>query len=210
MNRKRLIPISSNPTSRALIALSCLITICVKNSQADTPVKQGFQSFKMLQTRNIFDPQRQPLSQPTPHQRTSTPRPDTAALTGTMVTADKKLAFFSGSRADYNKVLGEKGQIAQGTITHITETDVEIERDGKRVVVSIGQSLPLKDEAIVTDGSVKPEAASQFESASAASNSGSTTASSSSSPTTDSSSNSSAASDVLKRMMQRRQQEMSK
>src|SRR5215207_2268171 len=60
---------------------------------------QGFGAFKLLRTRNVFDPERRATrtdsgSRP----QTLTSRPDYLTLTGTMVSEGKTLAFFTGSR----------------------------------------------------------------------------------------------------------------
>lgn len=99
----------------------------------------------MVSTRNIFDPDRQPI-RPASERRPQAPPPtrnDSASLTGIMVTAEKTLAFFSGTRPDLNKVLPVQGTIAGATVTRIAPNEVEIEREGKKTVLAIGQPLPL-------------------------------------------------------------------
>src|ERR1700683_5600778 len=70
--------------------------------------KQGFDAYHILVARNIFDPNRvaisasagtQPRPVEQPHKAT-----DYVTLTGVMVNDGKALAFFSGSRPDYDKV----------------------------------------------------------------------------------------------------------
>ena len=128
-----------------LFAVICLATLAATGWTApQSPSgKQGFEAFKMLRTRNIFDPERQPGAA-TPSQVSAAPSAgDYAALTGTMITAEKALAFFSGSRPDFNAVLSTGGKIAGTKITNITTDSVEVERGGKRVVIAIGQTVPL-------------------------------------------------------------------
>jgi hypothetical protein len=161
---------------------------------------QGFDAFRMVRTRNIFDPDRRPIVQAStaPREVRSAPptRSDYVALTGTMVTADKALAFFSGSRSEYNKVLSADQSIADVKITKITSDSIDVERAGKKITVAVGQTVPL-------DGSA-PTAAPIAAPANAAPTSSSGTETAPSSPGAPPAD----ASDVLKRMMEKRQQEL--
>ena len=131
------------PAAACLLALSAVL-------QAARPVssqKQGFENYALLRTRNIFDPDRQPgASNTSVASQTPQPTPsvsDYAALTGTLITAEKALAFFSGSRPEFNAVLAAQGSIAGAIVTRITPDSVEVLRDGKRTVVFVGQTVPL-------------------------------------------------------------------
>jgi hypothetical protein len=106
--------------------------------------QQNFESFKLVRTRNIFDPDRRPP----PSQNTSAAavpivQSDYVALTGTLLTPDKALAFFSGSRADFDQVLPVKSKIAGVTITKITADNITIDRAGKTATVPVGWTVPL-------------------------------------------------------------------
>lgn len=134
------------PLKCRLLACAGALVVTTSTAFTQTSAKQGFETFRMVQSRNIFDPNRQPI-RPASSIRRQPPAPvtrnDYASLTGTMVTPEKSLAFFSGTRAEYNKVLPVKGAIAGATITRIEPTQVEVERDGKRIMLAVGQSLPL-------------------------------------------------------------------
>lgn len=102
----------------------------------------------MVRTRNVFDPDRRSLSAAAASPAATAVKPsDYVALTGTLLNAGKALAFFSGSRADFNKVLGVRDKIADATITAITAGGVEVDRAGKKVTVSVGQTVPLDNSA---------------------------------------------------------------
>ena len=64
-----------------------------------------------------------------------------------MITKDKALAFFSGSRADFNKVLPVHDKIAGLTITRITPDNITLDQAGKPVTVTVGWSVPLNGAA---------------------------------------------------------------
>ena len=133
-----------------LLVIVCAPLRCVSLAQAPArPSPRSFAAFPTVQTRNIFDPQRYPNSMATERPRTSAARyvppraSDFVALTGVMVTGDKALAFFGGSRPDYDKVLGINEDIAGAKLTKVTATNIEVERDGKTIVVAVGQTVPF-------------------------------------------------------------------
>ena len=99
--------------------------------------RSGYDAFRLFHTRNVFDPDRRPprvaSSAATPPPATPPPaRTDFVALTGTMLDANRSLAFFSGSRAEYNKVLSLRDRIAGAEITEITPASIEIDRAGQK------------------------------------------------------------------------------
>jgi hypothetical protein len=111
---------------------------------------QGFDAFKMVRTRNIFDPDRRPPpSENGASAASAAPiaQSDYVALTGTLITGDKALAFFSGSRGDFDKVLPVKEKIAGVTITKISPNGITIDRAGKTSTIAVGWTLPLNGAA---------------------------------------------------------------
>jgi hypothetical protein len=170
------------------------------------PVK-GYEAFRLVRTRNIFDPNRRGArteSAPPPV-TTSARRANFINLTGTMVTAGKSLAFFSGSRPEYSKVVGENGKVADFTIKSITPSQVEVELGGKLTLVMVGSSVPLQGsvamnaEALLPAPGTEPAAVGVT---GAAPGSASTSA--------PAAGPAGSADDVLRRMMERRQKETSR
>ena len=107
-----------------------------------------YDDFRLLHTRNVFDPDRRPLHPAgTTAASTALGHADYLALTGTLLDGDKTYAFFSGSRSDFNKVLSVRDKIANATITEITPLNIVIDRGGKRVNVAVGQTVPLDDKS---------------------------------------------------------------
>jgi hypothetical protein len=111
--------------------------------------QQNFESFKLVRSRNIFDPDRRPPPSQNGAAASAVPivQSDYVALTGTLLTSDKALAFFSGSRADFNQVLPVKSKIAGVTITKITVDNITIDRAGKTATVPVGWTVPLNGSA---------------------------------------------------------------
>ena len=161
--------------------------------------KLSFDSYRTLQTRNMFDSERQPgvVAAATPQPAVGAPvtQADYVALTGVLITSEKTLAFFSGSRPDYNKVLAVKGKIAGALISKIAESSIEVTRAGKHVTVAVGQTVPL-------DANSVPAPAPATMAATASPSLTGTSLNSSTNPT------SSDREALLRRMMERRQREL--
>src|SRR4051812_39914350 len=80
------------------------------SAQKPAPAIKGYNTFPTIRTRNVFDPERRPIlanrDQPTQDRRGSgRTRANFINITGTMVSGNTSLAFFSGSRPEYSKVL---------------------------------------------------------------------------------------------------------
>ena len=158
----------------------------------------GFEAFRLMRTKNMFDPNRRPVRSETGSARNTAPvrenKSSTLSLTGTMVTEGKTLAFFSGTRADYSKVLAVGGTIADCKITAIKATEVEMERGGKPGVLAIGHQLQIEgapSDLPAAEPDPDPAAPAPAPGAAAPA------------PSNDKS-------DVLRRMMERREKEMTK
>ena len=205
-----------------LAAAAVLLVAAETGAQAVEKVA-GYDTFRLVRTRNMFDPNRKPVRVETPTtQRPSTPvrqnRSSSLSLTGTMVTDGKVLAFFTGTRADYSKVVSIGDTIADGKITAIRPAEVELERAGKATVLAVGNQLQI--EGLASDTPVEetpaPVPATAASPAApaipdpaggptipAAPTPGTTPPASAPATNTDKS-------DVLRRMMERRAKEMSK
>jgi len=188
--------------SKTLPATAVLLVLtanAVFSSPKNAPAKRGYDGYALVRTRNIFDPERQPgVATPEASQKQD-PQPsrsDFAALTGTMITPEKTLAFFSGSRSDYCKVIAVNGTIAGAVLVKINSSNIEVEREGKRIVIAVGQTVPL-------DATSAPSAAPSA--ALSSTPPSSSTAASSASPSSATGSDREA---LLRRMMEKRQQEL--
>jgi len=163
-------------------------------ADAGMPEKKiSYDSFRLVRTRNIFDPDRRamvPASvvQAAPPSPPITPA-DFVALNGVLMTSDRTLAFFSGSRPEYSKVLPVQGSIAGATLLKITPDSIVVDRNGKQITVAVGQTIPL-------DGSAPAAAPVPVDSTPA-----SPQTSSSAAPPGN-------ASETMRRMMERRQKEL--
>ena len=147
----------NKPPAILFLAASILLALPLVHAEPAKPapspaasvpsLRQTYDSFRLVHTRNVFDPDRRPVRPATNTPNLSpTTRADYAALTGTMLSADKSYAFFSGSRPEFNKVLVVREKIANATIAGITALNIEIERDGKRTTVAVGQTVPFDNQ----------------------------------------------------------------
>ena len=179
-----------------LTTLLALLAIQELARSAD-PLR-GYDAFRFVRTRNIFDPNRQSMRPDAPRSE-SRPQSNYLALTGTMVTEGKALAFFSGTGADSSKVAGIGETVGSYKIKTIAPQQVELEKDGQAVTLPIGRQLTLEGTVTVrvsNDPSPPPQ--------------DSAPGSAPASTTPEASPPSGNKDDVLRRMMERRAKEFSK
>lgn len=189
------------PPTRILIAatLALLLLPELTRAQSAAPL-EGYNAFRLVRTRFIFDPERQVIRSEAavPRVQSAPSRSNFIAVTGTMVTPGRTLAFFSGSQPEYSKVISIGETIADFKITGITPAQVELERAGQPIIVPVGRQLPLDGSTTaVTPTSLAP--APDISSSPAASVSAPSAAASTSDK-----------SEIARRMMERRQKEVSK
>ena len=185
---------------------AALVLLLAGNAGAQAAEKvAGFDAFRLMRTKNMFDPNRRPARTETASAQRPAPvrenKSSTLTLTGTMVTEGKVLAFFAGTRADYSKVLSVGGTIADCKITAIKATEVEMERGGKPGALAVGHQLQI--EGAPSDMPAEEPAAASAPGAAPAD-----LAAPAGTPAAPASSNDK--SDVLRRMMERREKEMNK
>ena len=189
---------------------AALALFCAANAGALAAEKvAGFDAFRLLRTKNMFDPNRRPARTETASARTNAPVPQnkssTLTLTGTMVTEGKVLAFFGGTRADYSKVLSVGGTIADCKITAIKTTEVEMERGGKPGTLAVGHQLQIDGAPSDVPSPEPTGAAPAAPGAPPADSAAPATAWPTAGPAPANDKN-----DVLRRMMERREKEMNK
>ncbi len=160
----------------------------------------GFGAFSLLRSRNVFDPDRRAARSETESSQvktTTAARPNFITLTGTMVTATKTLAFFTGSKAEFSKVLAVGETIADLKVASIRAGEVQLEKDAKPVALAVGAQLPVA-------GTLPAEPPPQKDAgATAPEKKAEPPADAAATPAGDKS-------DVLRRMMERRKKENSK
>ena len=164
---------------------------------------------QFIAVRNIFNPDRYPVSDTRPHASHAHVSPGVPyiALVGTMNYQKGMFAFFDGNNSDYKKVLQANGQIAGYIVKDITRSGVVLAATGTNStqtnVLQLAIGAQLRQNGLGWDLISAGEAATT-------STANDSTGSADSSPATTSgaSDSSSAPNDILKRLMQKREQEM--
>ena len=126
----------------AFIAIGALLSMGARGQE---PAK-GYDAYRLVRTRNIFDPNRKPIRVEAPPPRQSAPRTRSSSftLTGTMVRDGRSLAFFSGSRSEFSKVIGVGDSVANYKVAAIAPSQVELEHEGKKVTLALGQPFKIE------------------------------------------------------------------
>lgn len=168
---------------------------------AEETVRTGsYESFPLLRSRNIFDPNRTPRAAPTgPVTRTT---PDYLRLTGTLISDGRYLAFFSGSREDFRQVVTLEESVGGLTVTGITQDHVEMTHGDQPVKLTIGSSYLIAEARLAGDDDLPQNSSGPTDSAGEEETSPTPSASGSAENPNES--------DVLRRMRERRQQEISR
>ncbi|MGB8355213.1 MAG: hypothetical protein WCD79_15045, partial [Chthoniobacteraceae bacterium] len=145
-------------TRRSIFSAFFMLAALFLAAQAGMPAKKtSYDTYRMVRTRNIFDPDRRAMAavsasaSASASQSAAASAPvtqsDYVALNGILITSDKSLAFFSGSRAEYNKVLPVQDAIAGAKLLKIMPDSIVVERDGRQTTVAVGQTVPLDGSA---------------------------------------------------------------
>ena len=166
----------------------------------------GYEAYKLVRTRNIFDPNRKPVREAPPRNAPSPPRSrsNTFTLTGTMVREGRSLAFFSGSKSEFSKVIGVGDSVANYKITAIAPAQVELEHDGKKLTLEIGKPFQI-------EGSPgEPEPAEEPAAEANATNEPNSTDAPPPGSSTETPASTDPKAEIQRRMMERRAKEMNK
>ena len=173
-----------------------------------------------MKTRNIFDPDRKATVTSAPasgRPSALTTRANFINLTGTMVAQGKMLAFFSGSRSEYSKVISVGDSIADFKVTGITTAKVDLEHAGKQITVAVGTKVPLEGSsaAVTVEPATGAKAPANSltppsDTAAAAPDAPAADTATASETDTKPSAPIDEKSEILKRMMERREKELSK
>ncbi|HWD94594.1 MAG TPA: hypothetical protein VG938_19855 [Verrucomicrobiae bacterium] len=130
------------PVLCGLVVLTAGIILGAGNCAAQTNTDSGptYESFKIITTRNIFNPNR---SRYIPYTRTHTSPSayESIALVGTMSYPKGKFAFFDGSSSQYKKVVEPGANIGGYTVKDVTATNVTLAANGKDFEMKVGAQL---------------------------------------------------------------------
>lgn len=120
-------------------------------------VETGFNAFRLVRLKNIFDPDRRPMPAEGVAKAAvvnTGSRTAFLVLTGTMVTEGRRLAFFSGSQSDFNKVVKVHDKLADCVIDAITTSSVDLLRGAEKFVLPVGQQISLGEKSTISNAPV--------------------------------------------------------
>jgi hypothetical protein len=117
----------------------------------------GYEVYRNVRSKNLFDPTRRGITRVDPEaaaRAAASTRTRSLALTGTMVTEGKSLAFFSGSAADGSRVVPVGNSVSNFKVASISTTQVSLEHDGKTITLDVGRALSI--DPVAGDAPVSP------------------------------------------------------
>jgi hypothetical protein len=118
-----------------------------RSQENESSPAPGFQSYRIVVDRNIFDPDRR-ASRP---ERRSTPteplsQPEELAVTGVLIHDGAAVAFFEGTTPEYSVDLKEGGTIVGYTVVEIRTDRLRISKNGREVELPVGSGLSRQHE----------------------------------------------------------------
>ena len=197
---------------RKTALLCALLAICAVLSplaDAAEPAK-GYDAFRLVRTRSIFDPNRKPVRVEAPRAAAPRTRSSSFTLTGTMVRDGRSLAFFSGSRSEFSKVIGVGDSVANYKIAAIEPSQVELEHEGKKVTLAIGQPFKIEPQPGEPAEPDEPEDAAKTEGTDGTKTTDGTSAPTPPNAPPPASGSGNSKDEIMRRMMERRAKEQAK
>ncbi len=189
----------------AVAALTlCRVLGAAASVGADEPgPDSGFEPFRIIAQRNIFDPQRSAPGEAPRRETPRTARVESFSLLGTMAYAKGRFAFFDGTSSRYRNVLGTGDTIAGFVIREIRPDSVLLENEGQSYELPVKSRMTRED-----DGPWRVAAGAARSTRSAPASDDARPASSTTS--TEKTASDSAADDVLQRLLRKREEELNK
>lgn len=139
------------PRFSAVLLLLCLLPIAPSATASDeTENGAGFEAFRILVDRNIFNHNRKPAPQSggaaRGQQEYGAPQAaDRLALVGALIDEFGAVAFFSGSKAEYQGVTKQGDSIAGFVIEKIESERIVLKCDGIETVLAVGTSMEREE-----------------------------------------------------------------
>ena len=128
--------VAQQTNSNSTAAATATNTVAASDNSVPT-----YDSFNIIERRNIFDPNRRPYLKPNQGFTTTTRRSDYFALVGTMSYTKGRFAFFDGTMPQYKKVVETGGNISGYTVKEIGQNFVTLTANGKDFQMPVGQQL---------------------------------------------------------------------
>jgi hypothetical protein len=144
-------PRTENASNRrcALVVSLLLATLLIAPSSTasdESDSEDGIEAFRIVIDRNIFNRNRKPAPRPgstaSARQESATSRTgDRFSLVGALIDEFGAVAFFSGSKPEYQGVTKQGGSIAGYSVDTIETGRILLKRDGAETVLAVGASM---------------------------------------------------------------------
>ncbi len=124
-------------------------TASLKGAEEGAVPAQGrdFPAFKLIYERNIFNPNRRPLSVRAAESEPVKPaKIERFSLIGTLIYEDGSFAFFDGTEAQYRTVLKPSSTIAGFKLLEITLNHVTLNSASNTIELPMGMQMKRHDE----------------------------------------------------------------
>jgi len=114
----------------------------------NAPTRLGYDSFRVISDRNIFNPNRYARSSGRTRSESSRPasRVDSFTLVGLMAYQKGVFAFFDGTDPNYRKTLEADGAISEFKITGLTPNQVILHSGTNEFTLHVGMQVRREDE----------------------------------------------------------------
>lgn len=99
----------------------------------------GFDVFRIVAERNIFNPNRVGLTRAAPEARP--PRIDEIALVGTVEFGGQRVALFESAEAAFRKSVREGETIGDFTVAKVGAAGIELAREGRTLPLRVAEQL---------------------------------------------------------------------
>ncbi|HBF01952.1 MAG TPA: hypothetical protein DDW77_02210, partial [Verrucomicrobiales bacterium] len=119
-------------------------TLAEKEVQSEVEDKPGgvsypsLVSFKLIQERNIFDPDRRRPREMRRETPVAPPREESFTLLGTMSYGERILAFFEGTQRDWSGAVELGNEVAGHTLKEVGFDNVLLELKGEFLALQVG------------------------------------------------------------------------
>lgn len=191
---------------RASITLIFLGLLTCPNWAIGVEKAPPFETYKIILDRNIFDSTRSPLPSPRNRQREEI-RPDRIRLTGVFISRKEAVAFFEGSRSQFNSALRPNERIGGLRLLEIRTNHVKLAKNNQILELPINAQMERtgdREWAISTSTTTIQESASTSARPAENRNSAKQDPTTTGAP----SKTEGASDDLIKRLMERRKKEM--
>ena len=128
-------------------------TLAEKEVQSEVEDKSGgvsypsLASFKLIQERNIFDPDRRRPREMRRETPVAPPREESFTLLGTMSYGERILAFFEGTQRDWSGAVELGNEVAGHTLKEVGFDNVLLELKGEILALQVGAGRSKRGDA---------------------------------------------------------------